>query len=79
VRHEVAGKIAELRAALEAAGRDPDAFELTAWQAPRDVELLKQMSDLGMTRAVFSLPSVEPGIVIEKLDKYAEIAAEVGG
>ena len=73
-RHEVAGKIAEVRAAMAAAGRDPDSLELTAWQAPRDLEQLKMMQDLGVSRTVFGLPPVDPEIVIEKLDKYAEIA-----
>jgi probable F420-dependent oxidoreductase len=74
VRHDVAGKIVEVREAMEAAGRDPDSLELTAWQAPRDLDQLTMMRDLGVTRAVFGLPSAEPEIVIEKLDKYAGIA-----
>jgi probable F420-dependent oxidoreductase len=76
-RHEVAGKIAAVREAMEAAGRDPDTLELTAWQAPRDLDRLTMMRDLGMTRAVFGLPSAAPEVVIEKLDKYAGIAAEL--
>jgi probable F420-dependent oxidoreductase len=74
-RHDVAGKIVEVREAIEAAGRDPDSLELTAWQAPRDLDRLAMMRDLGITRAVFGLPSAEPEIVIEKLDKYAGFAA----
>ena len=74
VRHEVAGKIGEVRAAMDAAGRDPDSLELTAWQAPRDLEQLEMMRDLGVTRAVFALPPVDPEVVIEKLDQYAAIA-----
>jgi hypothetical protein len=74
VRHDVAGKIVEVREAMEAAGRDPDSLELTAWQAPRDLDQLTMMRDLGVTRSVFGLPSAEPEIVIEKLDKYAGIA-----
>ena len=76
-RHEFEGKITELRAAAEAAGRDPDSLELSAWQAPRDVAALAAMRDLGVGRAVFSLPSVAPEIVIEKLDKYAAVADEL--
>jgi probable F420-dependent oxidoreductase len=75
VRHDVAGKITAVRETMEAAGRDPDTLELTAWQAPRDLDRLTMMRDLGMTRAVFGLPSAAPDVVIEKLDKYAEIAA----
>jgi len=75
VRHDLGGKIAELRRLLEAAGRDPDSLELTAWQAPRDLEKLEAFKQAGVHRAVFGLPPVEPAVVIEKLDKYAGIAA----
>ena len=77
VRHDVAGKVAELRRLLEAAGRDPEALELTAWQAPRDMEQLEAFQEAGVHRAVFGLPPVAPEIVIEKLDKYARIAEEL--
>ncbi len=76
-RHELAGKITRIRSALEEAGRDPDAFELTAWQAPRDLAVLEQMREAGVRRAVFSLPQADPATVIEKLDKYAGVAAEL--
>jgi len=78
-RHEIADKIGDVRAAMEATGRDPDSLELTAWQAPRDLEQLEMMRDLGVTRAVFGLPPVEPEVVIEKLDKYAAIADAISG
>ena len=76
-RHEIAGKVEQVRTVLTEAGRDPDALELTLWQAPRDVDQLLQMKEFGVTRAVFGLPPVEPGIVIEKLDKYAALVAAI--
>jgi alkanesulfonate monooxygenase SsuD/methylene tetrahydromethanopterin reductase-like flavin-dependent oxidoreductase (luciferase family) len=78
-RHEIAGKVEQVRTVLTEAGRDPDALELTLWQAPRDVDQLLQMKEFGVTRAVFGLPPVEPEIVIEKLDRYAALAAAVRG
>ena len=74
-RHDLAGKVTELRRLLEVAGRDPDSVELTAWHAPRDMEQLELLRRAGVHRAVFALPPVEPEIVIEKLDEYAQIAA----
>ncbi len=74
-RHDLAGKVTELRRLLEAAGRDPDSVELTAWHAPRDMEQLELLRQAGVHRAVFALPPVEPENVIEKLDEYAQIAA----
>jgi len=78
-RHEIAGKVEQVRTVLAEAGRDPDAPELTLWQAPRDVDQLLRMKEFGVTRAVFGLPPVEPEIVIEKLDRYAALAAAVRG
>ena len=74
-RHDLAGKVTELRRLLEVAGRDPDSVELTAWHAPRDMEQLELLRQAGVHRAVFALPPVEPENVIEKLDEYAQIAA----
>ena len=78
-RHDIAGKVEELHTVLAEAGRDPGTLELTIWQAPRDLDQLMQLQEFGVTRAVFGLPPVEPEIVIEKLDKYAGLAAAVRG
>jgi probable F420-dependent oxidoreductase len=77
-RHELEGKVDDLRRELEAAGRDPAAFELTAWQAPRDVDQLRALEALGFTRAVFGLPPVEPSVVLGKLQEYTRFVDALG-
>ena len=79
IKTTIAGKVKELHTVLAEAGRDPGMLELTIWQAPRDLDQLMQLQEFGVTRAVFGLPPVEPEIVIEKLDKYAGLAAAVRG
>jgi probable F420-dependent oxidoreductase len=77
-RHEVAGKVDQLRKELEAAGRDPESFELIAWQAPRDVDELRALAGLGFSRAIFGLPPVEPSVVLGKLDEYTKYVEALG-
>ena len=54
VRHDIAGRISEVRRAVEAAGRDPDAFEITASGAKPDQ--LEALAAAGVNRANFGLP-----------------------
>ena len=78
-RHPIVDKIGEMRRAAEAVGRDPDSLEVGVFSAPRDVEKLEELAAAGVTRAVFSLPSVDEAVVVEKLDKYAEFIGHLDG
>jgi probable F420-dependent oxidoreductase len=73
-RHDIAGKIADIKRAAAATGRDPSTIEFGVFSAPRDPAELEALVTAGVTRAVFPLPSVEPDVVLEKLDKYAGLA-----
>ena len=65
-----------LRDALDAAGRDPDAFEVVPFAALPDHGKLDHYDRLGVTETVFDLPSAPSDQVLPVLDRYAEIAAE---
>ncbi len=69
-RHDIAGEISRVREAVAAAGRDPMAFEITAYGAKADH--LEDLADAGVDRAVFSLPSLAADVVIPKLDEWAK-------
>ena len=69
-RHEVAGQVASVREAVAAAGRDPDAFEVTAYGAKP--ENLQQLAAAGVDRAVFNLPPRGPDVVLPQLDVWAQ-------
>jgi probable F420-dependent oxidoreductase len=77
-RHEIGGKLDQLRAELETAGRDPKTFELTAWHPPRDVDELRRLETLGFTRAIFGLPPVDRSVVLGKLDEYTRFVEALG-
>lgn len=66
-RHDLLGKIGDLRSAAEASGRDPDSIEIGVFGAPKDEESLAALAEAGVSRAVFSLPQAAPEVVLEKL------------
>lgn len=66
-RHDLLGNIEEVRRAVGEAGRDPASFEIGVFGAPKTGEALEALASAGVARAVFSMPAVEPEIVLEKL------------
>ncbi len=74
-RHPLIGKIGELTAAAEAAGRDPASIELGVFGAPPDVAELETLAEAGIARAVLSVPPASPDEVVATLDHYAAVAA----
>jgi probable F420-dependent oxidoreductase len=61
-----------------AAGRDPDALEISIYGCPPQKELLTRLRDAGVTRAVFFVPSAKEDVVLPILDTQAELAGAVG-
>jgi probable F420-dependent oxidoreductase len=68
-RHEIAGQIEKVRAAVAEAGRDPASFEVTAYSAK--THQVGQLAAAGVDRAVFSLPPLGAEVVVPKLDEWA--------
>lgn len=66
-RHDIIGTIGTVRQALADAGRDVDAFDISLFGAPKAEDALEALAEAGVSRAVFSMPAVEPEIVLEKL------------
>jgi len=69
-RHDIAGQVARVREAVAAAGRDAEAFEVTAYGAKP--ENLEELGAAGVDRAVFNLPPRGPDVVLPKLDAWAK-------
>ena len=74
---ELPEQIATLRQAAATAGRDPDTLTVGVFNAPRDSDLLAELARLGVNRAIFSLPAIEPKAVLGKLSEYAGFLGEV--
>ncbi len=71
-RYEIAEQINRVREAVAEAGRDPQAFEVTAYAARK--ENIDELRDAGVDRVVFTLPPLGPDVVIPRLDMLADIA-----
>jgi alkanesulfonate monooxygenase SsuD/methylene tetrahydromethanopterin reductase-like flavin-dependent oxidoreductase (luciferase family) len=68
-RMDIAGDVARVREAVAAAGRDADAFEITAYGSR--VEDLSSLIEAGVDRMVFNLRSRGPDETIPYLDRLA--------
>ena len=77
-RHELGSKLGALRDALAAAGRAPDAVELGVFGAPPDAAKLAALAELGVARAVLSVPPENPEEVLATLDAHAKLIGTVG-
>lgn len=70
-------KMAEVRRDVAAAARDPDAFEVSLFGMPPDLDLLKKARDAGIARCVLGLPSAQVDKVLPILDRHAELMRQV--
>lgn len=71
-RYDIAERIGAVRTAVAEAGRDPDAFEVTAYGGKTDN--IKDLTKAGVDRIVFSLPPLGADVNIPRLDKLAKAA-----
>jgi probable F420-dependent oxidoreductase len=75
---DVAGLVPAFRKEAAAAGRDPDALEISVYGCPPQKELVTRLRDAGVSRAVFFVPSAKDDVVLPLLDQQAELAGSVG-
>ena len=78
-RRNVLQRVGELRAAAEAAGRDPGSIELGVFGCPVDAEVLDSYRAAGFARAVFWLPHAGPDRVMRLLDSGVELIHQFAG
>jgi probable F420-dependent oxidoreductase len=69
----VRAALPDLQAAVEQAGRDPDAISVVPFAALPDRGKLDHYATLGITEVVAQLPSGPPDVVLPVLDRYAEL------
>lgn len=63
----------KFREMAQEAGRDPATLSITAWGIGDDADRLKRYRDLGITRAVVSLPSETAETILPLLDNWARL------
>jgi probable F420-dependent oxidoreductase len=74
----VVAKIAKLAAACEAVGRDPSTVEVTMVGIQPDPAELERVAALGVSRAIFLLPSAPTDTVFAALDGIQGAVADLG-
>jgi probable F420-dependent oxidoreductase len=72
-RRDVLSKLDQLRAACEAADRDPASVQLGVFGVPPDPEVMDGYATNGFTRLVFPLPQGGPDVVLPALDRLAPL------
>ena len=75
-RHDLDTKLATVRSALEAAGRDPASFTITAYGAKGTKDTVEHLIELGVDRIVFNLPQKEPSEVLERVALLGDLSRD---
>jgi probable F420-dependent oxidoreductase len=71
-------RIGDFHALAREAGRDPASLEVSVYYGPADRASLERMRDGGIARVVFGVPSEPAAKVLPLLDRYRELAQQVG-
>jgi probable F420-dependent oxidoreductase len=74
---DIVGLIPRFRQMAAEAGRDPDSIPITAWYPARDLSLMRRYDELGVERAVFTVPSATRDVVLPALDEIGALMAAV--
>lgn len=72
-RHDLEGKLGEVRAALVAGGRDPRSFTITGYGTKAAPENIERLIALGVDRIVFNLRQEEPAAVLARIKDLGEV------
>jgi len=76
--HGLADAVPRLKAAVDAAGRDPLAVEVVPFGSIPDPAKLEHFARVGVTQCIFRLPSAPEAVVMPLLDRYATLISEIG-
>lgn len=72
-RHDLEGKLEEVRAALKAAGRKPSSFTINPYGTKAVPENVEHLIGLGVDRIVFNLPQKEPEEVLARIKEWGDL------
>jgi probable F420-dependent oxidoreductase len=74
-RHDLDGKLSTVRQEVEAAGRDPSDFSITAYGVKGTTENVEHLIEVGVDRIVFNLPQREPAEVLDRIGNLRDLIA----
>jgi len=61
------------------AGRDPASIEVSLFGLAEDLDRVKRLADLGVTRVVPMFPPEKAGTVLPIIDRWTKIMQQVNG
>lgn len=70
-RDEIDAHLEPIRRAMADAGRDPEALDISVFNAPTDEAELDALRERGVTRAIFGIPAGGPDKVLPTMDAAA--------
>src|SRR6185312_1982818 len=76
---DIVDLIPRFRQMAAEAGRDPASLPITAWYPARDLALMHRYHQLGVERAVFTVPSAAADVVLPALDEIGALMQAVNG
>jgi probable F420-dependent oxidoreductase len=74
-RHDLDGKLSIVRQEVEAAGRNPSDFSITAYGVKGTSETVEHLIEVGVDRIVFNLPQREPAEVLDRIGNLRDLIA----
>jgi probable F420-dependent oxidoreductase len=77
-RDQILERLPEVCELVRRAGRDPEQFEISIFAAPPKAEVLRQLRDAGVARAILALPPAPAAELEPLLDRYAELIEPSG-
>jgi probable F420-dependent oxidoreductase len=77
-KDDLGAQVKQFRAMAREAGRDPASLSVTVFRTPDDIDRLRYCQELGIERAIFSLPAEKADTILPILDHWARIARALG-
>jgi hypothetical protein len=71
--------IAEFREMAREAGRDPASIEITSFGLGEDIDRVKRLAEVGVTRVVPMFPPEKAHTVLRIVDRWTKIMQQVNG
>lgn len=78
-RLDLAEALPKFHDMVREAGRDPASIEVTSFGHPADLDKVKRLADLGVTRVVPMFPPAKADTVLPLIDQWVEIMRKVNG
>jgi probable F420-dependent oxidoreductase len=78
-RGDLTAELPKFRQMAQEAGRDPNSLEVTSFGLGDDLDRVKRLAEMGVTRAVPMFPPEKADTVLPIIDRWAKIMQQVNG